>query len=72
MSKNRQRTQNTKPQNTKPPYKGGRQSWTVPNIPPVARPLPETPLRDNPKPESSKPEFQPKPETDKPVDTPKK
>ena len=69
MSEKKRQTENTKTHKPKPPYKGERQSWTVPNIPPVARPIPETPVQDNPKPESSKPEFQP--QIPKPVDTPK-
>ena len=75
MSENERQTQNVETQDTttKTTKKGKwyeRQSWSVPNIPPVARPLPKTPKpQDKPKPESSKPEYQPqtpKPQPDKP------
>ena len=70
MPEKKQQTQNTRPHKNKPPYKSERQSWTVPNIPPVARPLPTTtPSQDKPKPESPKTDAKPdlpKPEADKP------
>ena len=69
MSKDKEKTQNTKPQKTKPPYRSERQPWTVPNTPPAIRPVNRPkPSQNNPKPESPKPEFQPqvpKPTEDK-------
>ena len=63
MSEKKQQTQNTKKSN-----RPEKQSWTVPNIPPVARPVNVTPPQPN-KPESPKPETKPessKPEANKP------
>ena len=69
MSEKKQKPENIKPQNSKKGKWYKKQSWTVPNIPPIARPIPQTPVQDNPTPESPKPEYQP--QTSKPVDTPK-
>ncbi len=63
MSKKTPQTRNTKKSS-----KFEKQSWTVPNIPPEARPVNVPPPQPN-KPESPKPEAKPessKPEANKP------